>query len=209
VLGRTSQPIVDDTADCDSDLQPALSAARPGRRAVAIFKLGDLAYGSPPTRSRLSMEAKRMTLVRRRVLLALAMILGLSTVPVLTPTTQAATGFKLIANPSVDVQALSRAALVQIFTKKSEKWPDGSRVIPVDQPVGSAAREAFSESVHGKSSAVVDAFWQRQVFSGRALPPLTKAGDDEVLTYVRVTPGAIGYVSASASTSGVNLIEVK
>jgi ABC-type phosphate transport system substrate-binding protein len=176
---------------------------------MATLKLGDPVYGSPPTKSRLPTEAKRMTLARRRVFLALALILGVSAVPVLTPTMQAATGFKLIANPSVGVQALSRTALVKIFTKKSERWPDGSRVIPVDQPVGSAAREAFSESVHGKSSAVVDAFWQRQVFSGRALPPLTKAGDDEVLTYVRVTPGAIGYVSASASTSGVNLIQVK
>ena len=36
-----------------------------------------------------------------------------------------------------------------------------------------------------------------------------RASDDEVLAFVRATPGAIGYVSAGASTSGVKVITVR
>lgn len=122
---------------------------------------------------------------------------------------QAAEGFRLVAHTSVPTRTLSREAVAQIFTKKSVKWQDGSRVTPVDLPVDSKTRESFSRSVHGKSSVAVDAYWQKQVFSGRDLPPLTKASDSEVLAFVGTMPGAIGYVSPGADASGVKVVEVE
>ena len=144
-----------------------------------------------------------MTLQCRRVSLAAVLAAGLSVGTVAAP------GFKVVANASVPTRTLSRDSVAQIFTKKNVKWPDGSRVVPVDLPVGSKTRESFSQTVHGKGSAVVDAFWQKQLFSGRDLPPLTKASDAEMVSYVRVTTGAIGYVSAEADTTGAKLIEVE
>jgi ABC-type phosphate transport system substrate-binding protein len=144
-----------------------------------------------------------MRLQYGRVSLAAVLIVGLSAATV------AAAGFKVIANTSVPTRTLSRDSVAQMFTRKNVKWPDGSHIVPVDLPVGSKTRESFSQAVHGKGSAVVDAYWQKQLFSGRDLPPLTKANDADMLSYVRSTAGAIGYVSAEADASGAKVIELE
>jgi ABC-type phosphate transport system substrate-binding protein len=122
---------------------------------------------------------------------------------------QAADGYRLIAHPAISLRSLSRAEASRIFLKRSAKWPDGSPATPVDLPPDSKTREAFSRDVHGKSASAVDAYWQKQVFSGSALPPATRANDGEVIRFVRATAGAVGYVAADADLSGVRSIEVQ
>src|SRR5512139_3141896 len=101
--------------------------------------------------------------------------------------------FKVIAHPSVSVDGLRLSEMSQIFMRKTDKWPDGTAALPVDQAVSSRVRAAFSEAVHQRSAAAVDAFWQKQIFSGRGLPPVTQASDAQVLAFVRANPGAVGY----------------
>ncbi len=54
----------------------------------------------------------------------------------------------------------------------------------------------------------VDAYWQGLVFSGKASPPPTVGSDQEVVSFVRSTPGAVGYVSAGADTGGVKVLTI-
>jgi len=138
----------------------------------------------------------------------LAMVVAAGTIMAFVQHVEAA-GFKVVAHPSVPVASLSRIALSAAFLKKTEKWPDGTPVVPVDQAHDSPLRETFSRGVHERSVAMIDAFWQKQVFSGRATPPLTKAGDAEVVAYVRSIPGAIGYVSTGADSSGLKEIRLE
>jgi ABC-type phosphate transport system substrate-binding protein len=121
----------------------------------------------------------------------------------------AAQRYKVIVNPKVAVSNLSRAEVSQFFMKKVTKWRDGAPVVPIDQTLGSDVREAFSHDVHGRGASAVDAYWQKQIFSGRDVPPVTKANDGDVTAYVRANAGAIGYVSATADTSGVKVLEVE
>ena len=69
-------------------------------------------------------------------------------------------------------------------------------------------RAAFSEGVLNRSLADVESYWNSQVFSGKATPPRTASTDQEVLDFVRSTPGAVGYVSGDASTSGVQVLTI-
>ncbi len=135
--------------------------------------------------------------------LVLAAVLGAASGPA------AGAAYRVVAHNSVPTRTLSRTALSQVFLKKTVTWPDGSAAVPVDLAVGSPTREVFSRDVHGRGSAAVDAYWQKQVFSGREVPPLTKASDAEVIAYVRATPGAIGYVSAVVAADGVKSIDVQ
>jgi ABC-type phosphate transport system substrate-binding protein len=118
-------------------------------------------------------------------------------------------GFKVVAHPGVPVGSLPAAEVSAMLLKKTTKWSDGTAVVPVDLGLGSPAREAFSRAVHKKSAAAIDAHWQKQIFAGIQLPPVTKAADAEVLALVRATPGAIGYVSAAADTAGLKTIELR
>jgi hypothetical protein len=43
----------------------------------------------------------------------------------------------------------------------------------------------------------IKAYWQKQIFSGRGVPPEEKQSDEEVLEYVSKNVGAIGYISES------------
>ena len=137
-----------------------------------------------------------------------ALVVAAATLGVLTAAAEAG-DWKIVAHPSVPVASLTRATVSSYFLKKLDHWPDGTPVAPVDQAPGSSLRQSFTREIHDKSTEMINAYWQKQVFSGRATPPPAKASDAEVIAYVKNAPGAIGYVSAGASTSGVKEIRVE
>ena len=122
---------------------------------------------------------------------------------------RAQTPYKIIANGSIGLGALSKKAVSDAFMKKTAKWDNGTAVVPVDQVESAAVRDSFSRTVHGKPAAAVKSYWNQQVFSGRDVPPVEKKSDAEVLAFVRSTPGAIGYVSAETETPGVKVVSVQ
>ena len=88
-------------------------------------------------------------------------------------------------------------------------WINGTTAMPVDQAASSDIREAFSLEVHGRDVGAIKSYWQRQIFSGRGVPPPELASDREVLDFVRANQGAVGYVSTSAKTGdGVKVLAV-
>jgi ABC-type phosphate transport system substrate-binding protein len=121
----------------------------------------------------------------------------------------AAQDFKVIVNSASGVSELPAATVSKIFLKETTKFPSGSAAVPVDQGKTSPVRAAFSKAVVGRPVSAVETYWQQQIFSGKENPPAAKGSDDDVIAFVKATPGAIGYVSAGASTAGVKVIDVK
>ncbi len=117
-------------------------------------------------------------------------------------------GFRLVVHPSNAVDSLTRAHAAQLFLKKTTRWPSGGPVHPVE-PADERLRERFADKVLGKTLGGVRAYWNQLIFSGRDVPPLERASDDEVVAYVRANPGAVGYVSAGAGTAGVKVVPLK
>jgi len=60
-----------------------------------------------------------------------------------------------------------------------------------------AVDHAHSQGVLHRDVGAVRSFWQRQIFSGNAVPPAEKPSEDEVLAFVRANPGGVGYVAES------------
>ena len=108
--------------------------------------------------------------------------------------------FKVVINESNTTTSITKATLSGCFMKQAETltWISGLPLIPVDQAASSETRKAFSKHVHGRDVSSVKSYWQRQIFTGKAVPPQEKASDEEVLAFVRANPGAVGYVSANA-----------
>lgn len=117
--------------------------------------------------------------------------------------------FKVIVNSANTSADLSPATLTKLFLKEAGSFPNGAAASPVDLGKDSPVRNAFSKKVLGRSSAAVETYWQQQIFSGKEVPPPRKASDDEVVAFVKANPGAIGYVSAGASTAGVKVVDVR
>ncbi len=116
--------------------------------------------------------------------------------------------FKVVVHPANPAAELDRDALSRLFLKKALRWPDGVAVQPVE-PADPAVRAAFAEQVHRRSLNAVRSYWTQLIFSGRDVPPLERAGDAEVVAYVRATRGAVGYVSAGAEAAGVKVLPVR
>jgi ABC-type phosphate transport system substrate-binding protein len=121
----------------------------------------------------------------------------------------AAQAFKVIAHESVTDAELPKDVVTKIFLKQAPKFPSGVAAKPVDLKKENPVRAEFSTAVLGRAVGAVETYWQQQIFAGKDVPPPSKATDDEVIAFVRATPGAIGYVSAGAATSGVKVITVK
>lgn len=138
---------------------------------------------------------------------AAAVVACLFAMPSATPL--AAQEFKVIVNSTNPISDISAAALGKIFLKETAGFPGGGAATPVDQAKASPVRAAFSKRVIGRPVNAVDTYWQQQIFSGKEVPPAAKASDDDVIAFVKSTPGAVGYVSAGASTAGVKVVEVK
>jgi ABC-type phosphate transport system substrate-binding protein len=127
---------------------------------------------------------------------------------ILAAGSQAAT-FKVVVNNGVHVQTMPKKAVSDLFMKRTTKWEGGANVVPVDQTDQAAVRDDFSRTIHGKPTAAVKSYWNQQIFSGREVPPVEKPSDADVVAFVRSTAGAVGYVSETAATDGVRVIQVQ
>jgi ABC-type phosphate transport system substrate-binding protein len=134
--------------------------------------------------------------------------LALSTSSLEAQAAPATIRYKVIVHPSNQVKSLSRKQLAAMFLKKQDSWESGALVIPVDQPERAAVRQTFSREVLGKPPAAVKSYWNQLVFSGRNVPPAERTTDDDVVNFVKNTPSAVGYVSATTKTKGVRVVMV-
>jgi len=119
-------------------------------------------------------------------------------------------GFQVVISADNPTESISAKNLSKLFFKKTVKWDNGKEALPVDLSADSPARELFSTGVHGRDVSAVKNFWQKQIFSGRSVPPPELASDKEVLEYVGAHPGAIGYISAGTKDipAGVKIVAI-
>jgi hypothetical protein len=125
-----------------------------------------------------------------------------------TAVTASAGDIKVIANPSVGASSVSADEIKGVFLATKTSLSDGSHVEPVLEKDG-PAHEAFLKQFIGKTDTALETYYRSLVFTGKASMPKTLAADAEVVAYVAKTKGAIGYVSAAASTAGVKTLEVR
>ena len=73
-----------------------------------------------------------------------------------------------------------------MFLKKTRTWSESDLPVElVDQREKSPVRAAFTRAIHdGKKVSAIKSYWNRRIFSGRDVPPLELASDQEVLDFV-------------------------
>ena len=118
--------------------------------------------------------------------------------------------YKIIVNTENPVSSLTKIQIARLFLKKQTYWSSGVKVVPVDQLPQKAIRKSFSKDILKKSISSVKSYWQQQIFSGRANPPVEKSSDLEVINFVKNNRGAIGYISKNTKTPpNIKVITVK
>ncbi|MCP4655626.1 MAG: phosphate ABC transporter substrate-binding protein [bacterium] len=125
-----------------------------------------------------------------------------------TATAQDSTAYRVIVHQDNQTSTVSKSEVSNLLLKKKLRWESGDDAEPVDLDSKSAVREAFSRDVHGRSVSSIKNYWQRQIFSGREVPPPEVSSDADVVAFVRGHPGGIGYVSPNARLSGVKVVSI-
>jgi len=121
---------------------------------------------------------------------------------------QSNSGYQVIVSQDNPADTLSAPEVSDIFLKKTVRWPAGAAIEPVDLSGEPEVREAFSQQIHQRTTANVKSFWNREVFSGHAVPPLELAGSHEVAQFVASHTGAIGYVAGGSTPEGVKVVGI-
>jgi len=120
-----------------------------------------------------------------------------------------AQGYRVVVNAANPTSALSKDDLARVYLKKQTTWKSGGAVAVVDQSPKAAVRAQFSMQVLGRDVPTMKNYWQQSLFSGRGVPPIEQASDEQVLSFVASNHGAIGYVSANAQLpAGVKVVEI-
>ena len=100
------------------------------------------------------------------------------------------------------VTAMSSVQLGKIFRAETKKWPDGKSIRLVLHRASTG--EALTLQHLNKMSAQQ---WQKWMAEHKGSLKLVDS-DDEVLSYVESTPGAVGLVEVHSVNDHVNIIRV-
>ncbi|PRC90813.1 phosphate ABC transporter substrate-binding protein [Solimicrobium silvestre] len=114
--------------------------------------------------------------------------------------------FAVVVGAKSEVAAMSADQVASLFLGKTDKFPNGSTALLLDQSSGSAIRNAFYDKVTGKNEAQIKAGWSRLVFSGKGTPPKEISGSQEVKKLVSANLNAVGYIEKSAVDASVKVL---
>jgi hypothetical protein len=119
---------------------------------------------------------------------------------------QARAELVVVVNVRSGVAAMTRNEVVNIFFGRSRQFFNGLEAQPVDMLDSHPDRARFYNALLGKDLSEVNAYWSRQVFSGRAQPPVKVGSSDEVIKWLVTHPGGIGFIDVSRADARVRVV---
>ena len=96
----------------------------------------------------------------------------------------------VIANPALDLGAGDLKDVVL----GEKQMAGGVKLVPVDN---SSQQDSFLAAVVGMDAAKYQGMWTKKAFRDGVNAPAVKGSDSEVVSFVKATPGAVGYVGSA------------
>jgi hypothetical protein len=124
----------------------------------------------------------------------------------LLPMGEALADLVVVVNARTGVAVMTRNEIVNIFFGRNRQFFNGVEAQPVDLVDANPDRARFYSALVGKELSDINAYWSRQVFSGRMQPPPRVNSVDEVLRWVSTHPGGIGFVELSKADARVRVV---
>lgn len=116
--------------------------------------------------------------------------------------------FAIIVNAQTNIDHITKQELERIFLSKTRRLPDGKRAKPVEV-AAAALKSSFYEAVAHKSGVELRSYWATLIFTGMGMPPKQMRSHQQVVEYVKLTPGAIAYVEKSKLDASVKVIALR
>jgi len=136
---------------------------------------------------------------RFRQLLAIVCLLVL-------PVGSALADLVVVVNARNGVAVMTHNEVVNIFFGRYRQFFNGVEAQPVDLVDSHQDRARFYQGLVGKDLSDVNAYWSRQIFSGRTQAPPRVNSTEEVLKWVSSHPGGIGFVDLAKADARVRVV---
>ena len=112
----------------------------------------------------------------------------------------------VVANPRSGVDRLTRDEVINIFLGRFRQLPSQVTAHPADLPASQIEKANFYRLLVDKDLGEINSYWARLVFAGRTVPPRQTTGNEDLLSFVANTPGAVGYVDRSRVDGRVKIV---
>jgi len=112
----------------------------------------------------------------------------------------------IIVNHDNETSTLSKNMLRSIFAMRSPMWADGSPIHVFVLKDSSPIHTSFCKHLLGMFPYQLRRVWDRQVFSGTGIAPITVKSEQEMLEKVSQYKGGIGYISTDNNSSSVKIL---
>lgn len=112
----------------------------------------------------------------------------------------------VIVNVNSNIATLNEQQVKDIFLGQLLEYPEGSKIIPVDQVDGSQQKEQFYALITQKSEHQMRAYWAKLVFSGKGIPPKEVGDATAVKKLVTEYPNMIGYINKDQLDASVKVV---
>ena len=96
---------------------------------------------------------------------------------------------------------ISASEIKDVFLGEKQ-FSGSSKLVVIDNK---SAQEGFLSKFMNFDAAKYNSIWTKKSFRDGLNPPAVKSNDDEVIEFVKRTPGAVGYVSKASE--GVNIVK--
>jgi len=124
----------------------------------------------------------------------------------LLPVREAVADLVVVVNARNGVAVMTRNEVTNIFFGRYRQFFNGVEAQPVDLTDSHPDRARFYAALVGKDISDVNAYWSRQVFSGRMQAPPRVNSTEEVLKWVSSHPGGIGFVDLAKADARVRVV---
>lgn len=115
----------------------------------------------------------------------------------------------VVVSPRSAITMLSKYDVADIFLGRTNRLPDGTPIVPIDQREGSPIRNEFYLEFTGKSPAQLKAYWSKLIFTGRGKPPMEVSGGNALKGLIAANPNAIGYLDSQLVDDTVRTVIIK
>ena len=116
--------------------------------------------------------------------------------------------YQIIAHPGVDASSLTKADAKNLLLGNKARWDNGV-IVRLAVLSGGKAHDDVITELTSRTPDQFDKYWKKQVFTGKGVMPQQAADEAALVDYVAKTPGALGYVSASAVSDRVKVLPVQ
>ncbi len=115
--------------------------------------------------------------------------------------------FAIVTGLQSPIQKLTADDLRELYLRRRRLLPDGTRAVPINWPVGSSERRAFSLAVLGRPPEALARYWDRMFFEG-VMPPIVLGSLDAIARYLERDPSALAYLPETAVGDSMRVVAI-